>query len=109
MQADGNDAARNRPMSYYMPRIDAWIAARTLPEGKATTGALWRDWAAFVGDPDMKGLALEWRCRSMHGALKARGYGFKKSGQRFVTGISLRPAGELAPSAPAGTGGGNVL
>ncbi len=93
---------RKKTMGEYMP-VDAWIAARTLPVGRATSTTLWRDWAAFVGHKQ-DGPAFGWGAKSLAKQLRARGYECKKSGERWVIGISLRPAGELAPSAPAGEG-----
>ena len=115
-------AVQDNGKRFYMPSIDEWISARTKPEGRGTCAEFWRDWKSFVGDPDEKGVALGWRIKSMGIALRSRGYESRKSGARYVFGLSLRPAGELAPSAPAGggapvarasqdagTGGGNVL
>ncbi len=86
-----------------MPMVDEWIAARTVPGGRARIGELWEDWSRYMvragaGDPAW------WKTRTLHGALAARGYGFHKSGDRFVVGLTLRPVGELAPIAQAGEG-----
>ncbi len=89
-----------------IPMFDEWMKARTVAEGREMSADLWADWAKYVSARGNASWALYgWKTRSITNEFTRRGYkSYKHYSGRYILGISLRPSGELAPTAPAGKG-----
>lgn len=99
--SEGEGFSRRRSKAKTMPGVDAWLRDRTVKDrGNSALADLWQDWTAYMGDPQGQGVGRAYRLVSLGKILMDRGHWkYSEGGKVFMTGIALRPAGEVAPVA----------